>query len=102
MNHMENHIVASIGFMVGLRSTDVMRAAGDKRAKQRFKVFQGDQLHKGTLCVKKFFDVRAMLGVFVAEVNSFGEASSPNSLARLFLDWVAVRATHNHLVFDTD
>merc|ERR1711953_1272991 len=51
---------------------------------------------------RELFDMDALLQALVSELNSFGAASTPDSLPRLFLDWASQNLTDKHVVFDED
>jgi hypothetical protein len=100
--HYENRLTADLGEALGLNGDDVRRAALDEHARCRFRPVTGDAREQAVAHARELFDLDALLKVLMAEVNSFGADSSPNSLPRMFLDWAASRLTEKHVVFDED
>merc|ERR1712130_74598 len=100
--HYENRLTADIGDLVGLNKDAIRRAELDQHAANRFQRLTRQERQRAAARCRELFDIEALLQAFVAEVNSFGADSLPESLPRLFLDWAAARMRHKHVVFDED
>jgi len=100
--HYENRLTADIGPLVGANADDIRRAELDEHAASRFSAISGTSAQKAAARCRELFEAEAMLSAFVAEVNSFSEASPQDSLSRTFLDWASENLAQKHLVFDTD
>lgn len=100
--HYTNRLTADLGRELGLNADDVRRAALDHLAAQRFAPLEADQVPEAAARCRKLFDADAMLGAFVAEVNSFNADSAPDSLSHLFLAWTSKRLVDKHVVLDED
>jgi len=98
--HYENRLTQDLGHDLGLNFGDIRRARLDEHAATRFPRLRRQQRHAFTDRCRELFDVAALLQAFVAEVNSFSQASPPESLPRLFLDWASERLTEKHVVLD--
>jgi len=98
--HYENRLTADLGELLGLSVADVRRAKLDEHARSRFSVLGTRESAAAARRCRELFDVEALLGAFVAEVNSFSENSPPESMPRLFLSWVADNLEQKHVVFD--
>jgi len=98
--HYENRLTQDLGQPLGLNMGDIRRARLDEHAATRFPRLGRKQRQDFTDRCRELFDLAAFLQAFMAEVNGFSEASPPESLPRLFLDWASERFTEKHVVFD--
>lgn len=99
--HFENRCIADLGFMLGLRPSDVARARADAHILQ-VSGYSGQAIPAAVWRVKELFDAEAMLTAFVSEVNSFSDKSPQQSLARAFVEWIGAHCRQRHIVFDED
>lgn len=100
--HYENRLTADLGQHLGLNADDVRRAELDEHARARFPNLPAREVCAATARCRELFDLDALTQVLVSELNSFSESSSPNSLARLFLNWVSENMAGKHVVFDQE
>jgi len=100
--HYAHRLTVDLGQQLGLNADDVRRAALDHLAAERFSPLGETDLPEAASRCRELFDVDAMLGAFVAEVNGFNAHSAPESLPRLFLSWALERLADTHVVFDED
>jgi len=98
--HYANRLTVDVGEQLGLNADDVRRAALDQLAVERFSPLGEADLPGVASRCRELFDMDAMLGAFVAEVNGFNADSTPESLPRLFLVWASERLADKHVVFD--
>jgi len=98
--HYENRLTQDLGHDLGLNMADIRRARLDEHAATRFpRIRRQERLAFADRC-RELFDVAALVQAFAAEVNGFSEASPPESLPRLFLDWASERLSEKHVVLD--
>jgi hypothetical protein len=100
--HYENRLTADLGEHLGLNADDVRRALLDEHARARFAKLPSKEVKTAAARCRDLFDLEALVQVLVSELNSFSESSSPNSLPRLFLDWVSENMAEKHVVFDQE
>jgi hypothetical protein len=100
--HYENRLTEDLGEQLGLNAVDVRRAALDVHARSRFARLSSDEAASAATRCRELFDLQAFLQALVSELNSFNEASPPNSLPRLFLGWVSENMKEKHIVFDEE
>mmetsp|Transcript_88347 Transcript_88347/g.166483 ORF Transcript_88347/g.166483 Transcript_88347/m.166483 type:complete len:496 (-) Transcript_88347:63-1550(-) len=102
--HFESRVIADIGDLVGLGEAEIRRASLDDHANQRFRPFRGEKKQQAAARFRECFDMDALLKAFVAEVNSFGDTTTQESLSRQFLKWVdsGLAPSQKHLVFDEE
>jgi len=100
--HYENRLTADIGGAVGANADDIRRAERDRHAKDRYQRISGAAARAAASRCQELFDVEAMLGAFVAEVNGFNEDSPKESLPAIFLQWASEHMALKHMVFDED
>merc|ERR1712216_177554 len=99
---MGNRLTADLGEQLGLNADDVRRASLDEHARARFATLPSEEVKTAAARCRELFDLEALVQVLVSELNSFSDASSPNSLPRLFLDWVSENMAEKHVVFDEE
>lgn len=98
--HYENRLTADLGQHLGLDSEAVRLAMLDGHAASRFQPITDADADAAAARCRELFDVVALLQAFVAEANNLSEESHPQSIARLFLDWVAENMAEKHIIFD--
>jgi len=82
---------------------DAIRLAHlDGHAERRFAPLLGPEAEAAANRCRELFDAKEVLQAFVAEVNSFNEASPPESLACLFLSWADEHLEDKHMVLDQE
>merc|ERR1719343_1597774 len=100
--HYENRLTADIGEEIGANADDIRRAELDEHAEARYAQIRGAAAEAAAERCRELFDAEAMLGAFVAEVNSFSEQTPAESLPAIFLQWASENLAYKHLVFDED
>jgi hypothetical protein len=100
--HYENRLTADLGQALGLNAADVRRASLDQHASSRFAKLRHHDVDAAVARARELFDMQALVQALVSELNSFSEASTPDSLPRLFLDWASDSLTQKHVVFDEE
>jgi len=100
--HYENRLTADLGDLLGLDADSVRLAQLDEHAENRYGRVEGEEAERAAGRCRELFDVREVLQGFVAEVNSFSEATFPDSLARRFLSWANERMTDQFVVLDEE
>jgi hypothetical protein len=100
--HYENRLTEDIGQLIGLNADDVRRAGLDEHARARFAKLRANDAQAAAVRCREMFDLDALLQATVSELNSFSESSVPNSMPRLFLNWVSRNMAEKHLVFDEE
>jgi hypothetical protein len=100
--HYENRLIADLGSKVGLDVADVRRAKSDEHANGRFHPLSTSDQRSAVVRVRELFDLNALLGALVGEINSFSASSAPGSLPVMFLNWASERLTKRHIVFDEE
>jgi hypothetical protein len=98
--HYENRLFADLGDEIGLDRDLVELSRLDGHANSRYEVLEGEEKEAALVRCRELFDLQALLDAFVAEVNSFNDASLSDSLPRMFLDWVSDHMVQKHIVFD--
>merc|ERR1712050_70851 len=74
----------------------------DEHARSRYLRLGSDEATRAAARCRELFDAEAMLQAFVAEVNSFGVATSCDTLPAIFLGWASERLCQKHAVLDAD
>jgi hypothetical protein len=98
--HYENRLFADLGDEIGLDRDLVELSRLDGHANSRYEVLEGEEKEAALVRCRELYDLQAFLDAFVAEVNSFSDASLSDSLPRMFLDWVSEHMVQKHIVFD--
>merc|ERR1712137_932589 len=76
---------------MGLNADDIRRAKFDHLASQRFPELLEEEVPEMVDDCRQLFDLKALKGALVAEINSFNADSASDSLSRLFVDWCRER-----------
>jgi hypothetical protein len=100
--HYENRLTADLGSALGLNAADVRGASLDQHASARFAKLRYHDVEAAAGRARELFDMQALVQALISELNSFSEASTPDSLPRLFLDWASESIAQKHMVFDEE
>jgi len=98
--HYENRLTADIGPSIGADAADVRRAVLDDHAAKRFRRLAGPDAAEAVARCRQLFDLDALLGALVAEVNREVAKAPQQSLAAQFLRWVDETLALKHAVLD--
>jgi len=98
--HFENYCALELGDRLGLNKADMQRAEHDEEVDRRFPGMSEPQRLKFERRFRELLDVETLLKGVTAELNSFHENSTTESMPRQFLVWASQSMAEPHLVLD--
>lgn len=98
--HFENHCALELGDRLGLNKADMQRAEHDEEVRRRFQRMREKERLELEYRFRDLLDVDALLKGIAAELNSFNEYSSAESMPRQFMTWASQSMAQPHLVLD--
>eukprot|EP00930_Biecheleria_cincta_P037777 TRINITY_DN25956_c0_g1_i1.p1 TRINITY_DN25956_c0_g1~~TRINITY_DN25956_c0_g1_i1.p1 ORF type:complete len:685 (-),score=139.18 TRINITY_DN25956_c0_g1_i1:91-2145(-) len=99
--HLENRLIIDIGAKVGFSDADLRRAGLDMHT-DRWPKAEDKKVRTLVKRFHKLFDVEDVLKAMVSELSSFNDASGPESMPRMFLQWASEWMTQQFVLMDED